>query len=82
MELKLDSAVLELKAGEVVTLDDAIGASVQARLGSVWITEEGDVRDIVLGPGENRVIKRPGRTLIQAMQTSWISIRTPQLAMA
>jgi|EndMetStandDraft_4_1072995.scaffolds.fasta_scaffold1259105_1 hypothetical protein len=82
MELKLDSAVLELKAGEVVTLDDAIGASVQARLGSVWITEEGDVRDIVLGPGENRVIKRAGRTLIQAMQTSWISIRTPQLAMA
>jgi len=82
MELKVDNAVLELKAGEVVTLDDAIGASVQARLGSVWITEEGDVRDIVLGPGENRVIKRAGRTLIQAMQTSWISIRTPQLAMA
>ena len=82
MELKVDNAVLELKAGQVITLDDAIGASVQARLGSLWITEEGDVRDIVLGPGEQRVIKRAGRTLIQAMQTSWISIRTPQLAMA
>ena len=82
MELNVGNAVLELKAGQVITLDDAIGASVQARLGSVWITEEGDVRDIVLGPGEQRVIKRAGRTLIQAMQTSWISIRTPQLEMA
>jgi DUF2917 family protein len=81
MELKANTARLELKAGEVVTLDDAVGASVQARLGSVWITEEGDVRDIVLGPGEQRVIARAGRTLIQAMQTSWISIRTKQLAM-
>jgi hypothetical protein len=82
MELNTDSAVLELKPGEVITLDDAIGASVQARLGSVWITEEGNVRDIVLGPGERRVIARAGRTLIQALQTSWISIRTPQLAMS
>ena len=82
MELNVDDAVLELKAGQVITLDDAIGASVQARLGSVWITEEGDARDIVLGPGEQRVIKRAGRTLIQAMQTSWVAIRNPQLAMA
>lgn len=81
MELKVNDAVLELKAGQVITLDDATGASVLARCGSVWITEEGNARDIVLGAGEKRVIARAGRTLIQALQTSWISIRNPQLAL-
>ena len=81
MELNANTAVLELKPGQIVTLDDAPGASVMARCGSVWITEEGEANDIVLGAGEKRVIANNGRTLIQAMQVSWISIRSPQLAL-
>ena len=80
MDLKTESAVLELKPGQVIALDDAQGASVRARCGSIWITEEGEKRDFVLGAGERRVIMRAGRTLIQAMQTSWVSIRPTEFA--
>ena len=81
MQVHSDTAVLELKPGQIITLDDAPGASVLARCGSLWITEEGERADIVLHAGEKRVIAKRGRTLIQAMQTSWISIRTTQLAL-
>ena len=54
MDLKTESAVLELKPGQVIALDDAQGASVRARCGSVWITEEGEKRDFILGAGERR----------------------------
>jgi len=75
MNLNTDTAVLELKSGQVLTLDDAEGTSVRLRCGALWITEEGNRDDIVLGAGENRVIAHRGRTLIQAMKTSWVSIR-------
>jgi hypothetical protein len=75
MQLRTDTAVLELKPGQLVALDDAAGTSVSTRCGSVWITEEGERADFVLVAGERRVIGRPGRTLIQAMQPSWVSIR-------
>ena len=75
MDLRTQSAVLELKPGQVVTLDDAEGTSVRTRCGAVWLTEEGEAKDFVLSAGERRVIANPGRTLIQAMQTSWVSIR-------
>ncbi len=78
MELKTNAAVLELKPGQIVTLDDAPGASIYTRCGTVWVTEEGDPKDFVLGAGERRVVSQPGRTLIQAMKTSWISIRTSE----
>ncbi len=74
MELRSDTAVLALKPGEIVTLDDAAGTSVRARCGSIWVTEEGERTDFVLNAGDSRVIAKSGRTLIQAMQTSWISI--------
>ena len=76
MHLDLDQPTLALESGQVVTLDDARGACIQARMGTVWVTEEGVSEDFVIGPGESRVVSRPGRTLVQAMQSAWISIRT------
>ena len=81
MKLNANNAVLELKPGQIVTLDDADGASVTVRTGSLWITEEGELKDIVLSPGEKRVITHPGRTLMQAMRTTWVAICTPQMAL-
>ncbi len=75
MNLNLKTPVVALKEGEVLALDDAAGTSIKARCGSVWITEEGETKDFVIGPGESRVVKRPGRTLVQALKPSWISIR-------
>jgi hypothetical protein len=74
MQLQLKQPVIALEAGQVVTLDDAQGTRIVTRMGTVWVTEEGDARDHVIGPGDALVVARPGRTLVQALQASWISL--------
>ena len=75
MKLDLDSPVIALERGEVVTLDEAAGKRILARLGTIWVTEEDDVDDHILGPGETLTVKHGGRTVIQALKPAWISIR-------
>jgi hypothetical protein len=74
MQLQLKTPVIALEPGQVVTLDDAQGTRIATRLGSVWVTEEGEMRDHVVGPGDAIVVVRPGRTVVQALQKSWISL--------
>ncbi len=74
MKLDIRKPVLVLEPGEVVTLDDAEGTRILARTGSVWVTEEGTGADNVLGPGQSFTIGRPGRTVVQALKTAWVSI--------
>lgn len=75
MNLRLDSPVLSLAAGQLVALDDARGTRIQPREGTVWITEEGEARDFVVGRGESHVVRRGGRTLVQAIVDSRVALR-------
>ena len=75
MVLHLDSPLLALEAGQVITLDDAEGFRIRASRGTVWITEEDDLRDHIIGPGDAIVIEKPGRTVVQALAPAWVSIR-------
>jgi hypothetical protein len=75
MNLNLHHPTLSLHAGEVVTLDDAEGSRISARLGSVWVTFEGSLKDVILGPGESIIVNRNGRTVVQALRQSFVSIQ-------
>jgi hypothetical protein len=74
MQLQIQAPSLALEMGQVMTLDDACGTRITTRIGTVWVTEEGDSRDHVVGPGEAFVLTRNGRTLVQALKSSWISL--------
>jgi hypothetical protein len=74
MHLHAQAPQFTLAPGEVVTLQDARGARISARTGTVWVTEEADPKDHILGPGEAFVLARNGRTVIQALAPSWIAI--------
>jgi hypothetical protein len=74
MQLQLMKPVIALEAGQVVTLDDAQGTRIAARTGTVWVTEEGEPRDHVVDAGDAIIVARPGRTVVQALKPSWISI--------
>ena len=74
MELTIKSPNLALDAGEVFTVDDAQGLRIVARRGTVWVTEEGDVEDHIVGPGDALIVAHPGRTVVQALQPAWISL--------
>ncbi|HXN15101.1 MAG TPA: DUF2917 domain-containing protein [Usitatibacter sp.] len=74
MKRNLNGPMLALDAGQVLTLDDAAGVRILARSGTVWVTEEGDRKDHIVGPGDSLLVARPGRTLVQALKPAWISI--------
>jgi hypothetical protein len=74
MQLTAIAPQLALDSGQVVTLDDAAGTRILARLGTLWVTEEGSVKDHILGPGEALTVSHDGRTVVQAMKPAWIAI--------
>jgi hypothetical protein len=74
MHLNLRKPVIALQAGEVLALDDAQGTRILARAGTVWVTEEGEMRDHVVDAGDALVVARPGRTVVQALKPAWISL--------
>ena len=80
MEVRSKAPVLALAAGDVVTLDDARGTRIQAQAGMVWVTEEADPQDHVVGRGETLIVARAGRTVIQALEPSWIALGRPRAA--
>jgi hypothetical protein len=75
MDMIIESPVLALEPGQVVTLDDAAGVRIRAKEGIVWVTYEDSVRDMIVGPGETLVITRNGRTVVQALQPTHIAVQ-------
>ena len=73
MKLRVFSPVVSLEAGQVLALDDALGAKVQPSSARLWITEEGDYTDFVVDPGQSYEITHDGRTLVQALEPTWVT---------
>ena len=73
MNLQIESPVLALAAGQSVALDDACGTIIRPCEGTLWITQEGELEDFVVGPGEGFIVSRDGRTVLQAMQPSQVA---------
>jgi hypothetical protein len=75
--LKLDPC------GDVVTLDgdqhayvrDAAGWTVRVMDGTVWITQDGDQRDIVLRAGDSFQLDRRGPAMMSPLRDAKVSVR-------
>ena len=75
MTLNLDRPALALDAGQVLTLDDMAGTRISARAGVVWVTLEGQMHDLILGPGDSLVIGEDGRTVVQALEAAFVTLQ-------
>jgi hypothetical protein len=75
MDMIIESPVLSLEPGQVVTLDDARGIRIRASGGAVWVTYEDNPGDFIVGPGETHVVARNGRTVVQAMQPAHLAVQ-------
>ncbi|HVL59292.1 MAG TPA: DUF2917 domain-containing protein [Burkholderiaceae bacterium] len=65
MMLNFESASFSLRAdGEPLSLWNARGHRVIVRAGTIWLTQSGDRRDIVLEPGDAFAIERDGQTVM------------------
>lgn len=80
MELDPYGGSVQLQKHQSAQLHDAAGWTVKALAGTVWITQDSDVRDIVLEPGESFVVDRDGGTLLYSLEDARICIaRKPGL---
>lgn len=78
MQIELRQANISLGARRAMSLNDAAGALVACVTGQVWLTMDGDRRDIFLAPGEAHSIERGGLTLINAIEASVVHVELPQ----
>ena len=74
MKLEIASGALRLARGQTLKIRDAVGSTVCANEGTVWITEENSRKDVVLEAGACFCVDRPGLTLVQAFADASISL--------
>ena len=70
MNTDLIRAAQTLDKGHLFRLHDALGLQVLCISGCLWVTQDGDPRDIVLEAGESFTIDRPGDALLSALHRS------------
>jgi hypothetical protein len=75
MNIRLRIAPICLPKGQAALLDEARGAWVHCRSGSVWVTQEGDRRDVVLEPGESILIERDGTAVVSAVRDASVDVQ-------
>jgi hypothetical protein len=59
--------VLELSGQQHLRLADGVGCTVTVLSGELWITQDGDVRDIVLAGGEELILDRDSPALLSSL---------------
>lgn len=59
-----EGTTLQLVRTRGARMQGALGWRVRALRGEVWITQDGDIRDIVLEAGQEFIVDRPGPVLL------------------
>lgn len=60
------TTAVRLAKNEILTIDGGKGSRVHCHGGSVWITQDGDRRDVFIDAGESFNLDRPGPALVSA----------------
>lgn len=74
MNVQLHSGNLELARHGHVGVIDGRGALVSCLRGAVWLTQDGDPRDIVLTSGQSFTLDRDGLAVIFATAESTLAL--------
>ena len=67
MRTDLRSSILWIGPDQLLELRDARGRVLTAVIGTLWMTQQDDARDIVIAAGDSRRIERDGITLAQSL---------------
>jgi hypothetical protein len=66
-----------MKPKQLLSVRGGAGNAIVCHSGSVWVTQEGDPRDIIVSAGESFALERKGPTLVQALEQSAVSFARP-----
>jgi hypothetical protein len=57
-----------LQRNQILRFDDALDARIECSSGFVWVTIDGDIRDIVLSGGDSFVVDSDAPVIVQAIK--------------
>ena len=68
---------IQLARHESAKLPDVRGTTLRVTRGRVWVTQEHDIRDVVLNAGETWTVERDGLTIVEAQEHAnvWVAGR-------
>lgn len=69
-----DVALHQLAAGSIVAVKQPLGKRIECLEGCLWVTQDNDVRDVVVGAGQAVTIDREQHVLIQALEPARLRI--------
>ena len=72
-----------LTKGRIRRVHSALGQRIECVSGTLWVTQDGDPRDIVLGAGESFAFDHRGDALVSALDDSrFVLLETSAPALA
>ena len=80
MQIEINRSTLSLAREGLVAIRDGQGTRIVCHAGSLWITQECDVKDSVITTGESFTVRNPGLTLVTALNASELTIIEPRAA--
>ncbi len=72
----IPSQVVGLSRHEVRAFAGQPGLRIASHRGRVWITQDGDPRDVVIDTGESHALDRDGPVYVQALDAAWVLMPT------
>ena len=77
MKVKISQSEFCLSKRQTLSLGDGAGVRIEAQSGTVWVTQDHDLRDVVLEPGQAVTLERNGRAIVQALEASRVRLSKP-----
>ena len=74
METSLSHSLVRLEAEELFSVEAVRGRCVVLFQGSVWITQQGDLKDYVVRSGESFTFDRRGLALVEALEPTSLAV--------
>ncbi len=77
MQIETTRSIVTLARDGLLGVRDGAGTRIVCCSGSLWVTQEGDVRDAIMGPKDAFTIRKSGLTIITALQSSSLTLIGP-----
>ena len=74
------SDCVSLDKGSLLSIASPLGCRIECVRGSIWITHDGDLRDMTLSARDSHLADRRARMLVQALEPCALRIRPPRQA--
>ena len=74
MHIDGTAAMIALERETSLRVEPGTHVEIACVSGVLWVTQQGDLRDLFLGPGESLVLLPRGRTLVTALEPSLVRV--------